>query len=422
MKKIYFLSLIALTVVLSANGAFAQTTYTKQVIIVNGGDFGNPDDFVTVASYDPETGLTTEFATIFTQSVQDVIINGNFAYVAAQDSIVKLNIDTYEKVSAVPAAGVNQLATNGEFLVASFWFPVTENFVKIFSLDELSLISNIDGISGDAAGILINGGIALVAVPGAWGSTTGKIASIDLEQGLLLSEDDYGEFYSNVGYFGFFKNEITTFMKTPWGETEANSAIFDMAGEILHEFTHDNTTLANKTGQKLNNFYAEVNNGIAQFNLQNGEIVNAEVVAPQAMTIAASVLDSINNLIYLTTTDYFSTGEGFIYNLDGEQIDSFDAGISAQAIAVDYRNNTGISNNKISENISLFPNPSNDKINFRIPADHTLNSIVITDISGKTILIPNTTDQIDISSFTAGLYFININTDISTFTGKFIKQ
>lgn len=422
MKKIYLLSLIALTMMLSANGAFAQTTYTKQVIIVNGGDFGNPDDYVTVASYDPETGLTTEFVTIFTQSVQDVIVIGNFAYVAAQDSIVKLNIDTYEKVNAVGATGVNQLATNGSVLVASFWYPVTENFVRTFSLEDLSLIANIDGITGDAAGIMINDDVALVAIPGPWGSTTGKIASIDINEAVLLSEDDYGEFCVNIGYFSFWNNTTTAFMKTPWGGTTTNAATFDMEGTVLSENTYDEASLANRTGQHQNKLYAEINNGIGVFDLNTDELLDAAIVEPQAMTIAASTIDTINNLIYLTTTDYFSSGEGFIYNLDGDNIDSFDAGISAQAIAVDYRNNTGINTKVVTEIVNVFPNPATDLIKFNLPADQILKNIIITNISGKVVSNASTSTQIDISSLNAGLYFITINTNISIYTGKFIKQ
>lgn len=422
MKKIYFLSLMALSLVLSANCAKAQSTYTKQIIIVNGGDFGNPDDYVTVSAYNPETEVTTEFATIYTQSVQDVLVYGIFAYVAAQDSIVKFNIDSYEKLAAVAAPGVNQLATDGEKLLASFWYPVTENFVRIFSLDDLSLISNIENISGDAAGFLIHDGVALVAIPGAWGSTTGKIAAIDLEQNMLLSEDDYGEFYANLGYFGFYNDEITVFMKTPWGETSSKSAMFDMEGSILDEFTHENTSLANKTTQIQNSLYAEVNNGIAQFDLETGEIVNATVVAPQTQTIAASVIDTNNNLIYLTTTDFFSSGEGFVYNLDGESTGSFEAGISAQAIAIDYRENTAIDQRYFTKSLSVFPNPASSFIKFDIPKDQQIVSTIISDASGRVVFSGKSNSQINIGSLKSGLYFITANTQTTVFTGRFIKQ
>ncbi len=423
MKKIYFLSLMALTLVFSANCAKAQlSTYTNQIIIVNGGNFSNADDYVTVSAYDPETQITNEFATIYTQSVQSVVLHENFAYVAAQDSIVKLNIDSYEKVSAVAAPGINQLATDGNVLVASFWYPVTENFVKIFSLEDLSLITDIEGISGEAAGILIHDGVALVAVPGGWGSTTGKIASIDLETTTLLSEDDYGEFYAGIGYFAFYNDVTTAFMKTPWGETDSKAAKFDLEGEIIEEFTYESASLANKTGKVGSAFYAEINNGIGVFDLASGELTNATVVAPQEQTIAASVIDTNNMLIYLTTTDFASTGAGFIYNTNGESVGSFDAGISAQAIAVDYRDNTSISERNTLLSLSIFPNPASNFVKLNIPPGEDLTDLRITDISGRLVTDVTPSRQIDISTLSAGLYFISAKTNSNNYSGKFIKK
>ena len=423
MKKIYFLSLIALTIVFSANCAKAQlTTYTNQIIVVNGGNFSNADDYVTVSAYNPETQITNEFATIYTQSVQSMVLHENFAYVAAQDSIVKLDIDSYEKISAVAAPGINQLATDGNVLVASFWFPVTENFVKILSLDDLSLIANIEEISTEAAGILIHDGVALVAVPGGWGSTTGKIASIDLETTTLLSEDDYGEFYAGIGYFAFYNDVTTAFMKTAWGETDSKTANFDLEGEIIEEFTYEASSLANKTGRVGSTFYAEINNGIGVFDLVNGELTNASVVAPQEQSIAASVIDTNNMLIYLTTTDFASTGTGFIYNTNGESVGSFEAGISAQAIAVDYRYNTSVKERNDMATLNIYPNPSSGFINLSIPSDQDIIGLLITDISGRVVLSNETNGQIDISSLNSGLYFIVANTEQTTFSGRFIKN
>ena len=422
MKKNYFFRLFALIIVFSANCAIAQTTYTKQIIIVNGGDYGNPDDYVTVATYNPGSGETTEFATIYTQSVQDVVIHGSFAFVAAQDSIVKLNIDTYQKVAAVYATGVNQLATNGEVLVASFWYPVTENFVKAFSIDDLSLITEFGGISDEASGIMIKEGIALVAIPGAYGSTTGKIASIDLEQNVVLSEDDYGESFAGIGYFAFYNDITTAFMKTAWGESDSRSATMDLEGNVIEEFIYEDAVLANRTGQAHNNFYAEINNGIGLFNLETNDLVNPSVVAPQQMTIGASVIDTINNLIYLSTTDFYSMGQGFIYNLDGENTGSFEAGISAQAIAVDYRNNTGINKNRIVEKLNVFPNPASSLISFNISNDKEVLNTVISDISGKVVYRSTVYNQIDVSTLKTGIYFVTINTETSLFTGRFLKN
>ncbi|NOY51201.1 MAG: T9SS type A sorting domain-containing protein [Chlorobi bacterium] len=420
MKKIYFLSLMVLAIALSAFRADAQTNYTKQIIFVNGGDFGNADDYVTVASYDLETQTTNEFATIYTQSVQDVIINDGYAYVAAQDSIVKLNIDTYEKVASVAASGINQLATDGNVLIASFWYPVTENFVRIFSLDDLTLISNIEGVSGEAAGILINDGVALVAVPGGWGSTTGKIAAIDIAENTLLSEDDYGDFYAGIGYFAYYNDIIFSFMKTAWGDSTAKVASFDNEGNVLAETTFTNAVLANGTGQFQDKYYVELNNGIAAYDMNSDEM--NMIVDPQAASIAASTIDTLNNMIYLTTSDFFSSGDGFIYDLGGTQTGLFDAGISAQAIAVDYRLNSGT--DRISEEgmISLFPNPATDFIRIKTKTRFNIQRINIVDVMGSIVYQGDASDRIDISNLDPGVYFINIMGNNSRASSRFIKN
>lgn len=405
----------------SANRATAQTTYTKQVIIVNGNIYSDPNDYVTVASYDPNTQETTEFATIYTQSVQDVIVHQGFAYVAAQDSIVKLNIDNFTKVATVTAPGVNKLATDGNVLIASFWYPNTENFIKTYSLENLEHITTIESISGEAAGIFVKDGIAIVAVPGAYGTTTGKIASIDINEGTLLSEDDYGESFVDISFFASWNNVTTAFMKTEYGGSTAVIATLDAEGEVINESNFD-ISLAGKTGQIGNKVYVEINNGIGSINIETSEIINESIIAPQTMTIAASTIDTINNLIYLTTSDFYSAGDGFIYNLNGENTGLFEAGVSAQAIAVDYRLNTGINKIGIAQDLTVFPNPATNLINLNIPNDQNIVNTVISDISGKIVYNNLSSSQIDISSLNSGLYFIKVNTETSVFSGKLIKE
>jgi hypothetical protein len=423
MRKFYFVSLLALAWVVAATSASAQNYYTKQVIIVNGGDYGNPDDYVTVASYDPVSGETTEFATIYTQSVQDVLIVPPYAYVAAQDSIVKLNIDTYEKVASVAATGINKLISNGEVLVASFWYPATENFVRTYSLDDLSLIHEFGDVSDEAAGMMVmQGAYVLVAVPGAYGSTTGKVAVIDLNNNVVMSEDDYGEFFTGIGYFAENNGLMNVFMKTAYGESTFNVATVNFQGEIVDQFTYEDESLVNAAGQLNGNIYLELNNGIGEYNLNTHEITNASVVPVQEMTIAASVLDTVNNLFYLTTTDFYSAGAGFVYNMEGEQTGSFEAGISAQAIAVDYREATGIKEQDAVELLTVFPNPATERVNLNISADQQVGQITVTDVSGKVVISLKGERQLNVNSLSIGLYFVTVTSDKKVYSGKFIKN
>ncbi len=422
MRKLYLVSLLAIVWLTAATNASAQNYYTKQVIIVNGGNYGDPDDYVTVSAYSPETGETTEFATIYTQSVQDVLIVPPFAYVAAQDSIVKLNIDTYQRVAAVAAQGVNQLVTNGNVLVASFWYPVMENFVRSYSLDDLSLLHEFGDVSDEAAGMMVmQGNYVLVAVPGAYGSTTGKVAVIDLVNNEVMSEDDYGEFFAGIGYFAQQGGLVNLFMKTPYGGSSFNVASVNYAGEIVEEYTHEGV-LANLSGQMEAKLYVELNNGIGEYDLSTHEITDTAVVAPREMTIAASVLDTVNNLFYLTTSDFYSMGEGFIYDMDGDSIGSFVAGISAQAIAVDYREATGVNERKLTETLTVYPNPVTDYVQIKIPESQMINRMIVSDITGKVLYDGSAVRQMDVSSFSAGIYFVFLNSGEDVYTGKFIKH
>jgi len=420
MKKIYFLSLVLVFVTILSAGVKAQTTYTKQVIIVSGGIYSDPNDFVTISSYNPETETSTEFGTIYTQSVQDVIINGSFAYVAAQDSIVKFNIDTYEKLASVASPGINQLATDGNVLLASFWYPVTDNFVKIFSLEDLSLVANIEGVSGDAAGFLIHDGIALVAIPGPYGSTTGKIAAIDINQAILLSEDDYGDFYSGINFFGFYNDVISSFMTTAWGETNTNIGTFDYSGDILEQYTINDANLANSAGQRNNLMYIELNNGIAEYDLNDN--TETMIVSPLTESIAASVIDTINNNFYITTSDFFSYGNGYIYNFEGNQTSTIDVGISAQAIAVDYRTTTSINDNINDFVISVYPNPAGNYIKLHSNKSIDIENIDIIDNLGRVVLSANNDSKIDVSNLNTGIYFVIVHSKYHEFSSRFIKN
>ncbi len=424
MRKFYFVSLLASFWMFTAVSAVAQTSYfTKQVILVNGGNYSDPDDYVTVASYDPASGETTEFATIYTQSVQDVLINAPFAYVAAQDSIVKLNIDTYEKVTSVAAPGVNKLVTNGDVLVASFWYPTIENFVRTYTMDDLSLITEFGGVSGEASDMLVMGGnYVMVAIPGAYGSTTGKSAVIDLANNVVMTESDLGEFFKDIGFFASWDVLVTVFMRSEYGNNTFRAATINLQGEVVDQFTYDEATLVNPTGQSGDKFYLEINNGIAEYDLVNHVLTNTSVVSQQVMSIGASVMDTINKLFYLTTTDFFSSGEGFIYNLSGENAGSFEAGISAQAIAVDYRENTGINENLLVKDLNIYPNPASTTIHFTGLDNSDVTTTEIMNLTGKVICVGKEHKEIDISSLHTGIYFVKIYTTGSVYTGKFIKN
>jgi hypothetical protein len=99
-------------------------------------------------------------------------------------------------------------------------------------------------------------------------------------------------------------------------------------------------------------------------------------------------------------------------------------------MTVDYFQNLGVhdfiplvSNPVERVKTKIFPNPANDFI--LVDIDYTINSLVITDIIGRTYITSSQIDftgKIDISNLSPGMYFLTINSKNASETIIFIKK
>ncbi len=433
MKKNYFF-LTAIMLLASAQMMFAQHRSlidVNQVLIVSGGAFSNPDDFVTTASYKPSDSATTEFGTVFTQSVQSAVVCNHFLYVAAQDSIVVFDIDNYQRVAATAAAGVNQLAVSGEKLIATFWYPSTADFVKIYNRANLSELAIISGVSDEAAGIAVYNNMAYVAVPGGWAATTGKLAVINLETNSFSEEIDLGT--EGVGinnvyvYAANDTHYLITVNKTPWGETSGYLTKIDLA-DMSSASTQVNVVLGKGVGftQTDATLYALVNGGVGSINVENLTVNDTTIVAAPAMTIAGAAYDSIHSLFYVSTTNYATAGEGTIYNREGEITGSFDAGISAEAIAIDYRDYESVDEIFAANTFKFYPNPVKNKLTIANNDRIAISKVTVSDIMGRIVTSKNVFNNVnvvlDLSNLHAGFYIVTVEGESKSFTAKIVKQ
>ena len=425
MKKNYFLFFMVTLFVFNVLYVNAQHMVVNQVIIGSGGVFGDPANNVTLASYKPDNGFTTGFGNIETQSIQDIVIDNGFAYVAAQDSIAKYKLDTYEKVAIIAAAGVNKLLVNGDVLLASFQFPVTENFVRVFSTDDLSFISNVSDVSDESAGLLVVGNLAYVAVPGGWISTVGKIAIIDLNDYSLVDEINFNELGVGVYDLFYYSNQIMAVCRTPWGESHGYLLAMNALGSHTDVYLFEEI-LGKMVGEVEGLLFIVMNGGIGIIDLQDFSIADTAFIAASSLDISGVAMDTIDGNFYIATTDYLSTGVGTIYNALGMETGNFDADVSPDAIAIDYRDNTGIVNLLSENKIELYPNPASDIIT--IKADGIVANVFnVLDISGRIILqgsadLVSGSVNINISTLDSGLYFFVLSNGSESITSSFIKK
>ena len=426
MKKTYLLILAAMLTVGSATNIVAQHFIVNQVIVGTGGDWSNPDDYVSVASFKPNDGITTTFGNILTQSIQDIVISGSNAFVAAQDSIIKFNIDTYEKIVSIEAIGVNRLLINDDVLFASYQYPATENFVKVFSAEDLSLITNIAEVSDESAGLLVVNQLAYVAVPGGWESTIGKIAIIDLSDYSLVDEINFEAQGIGVYDLFYYDNKIMSVNRTPWGGTHGYLLGMNALGSHTDIYLIEEK-IGKMVGLKDDVLFTIMDSGIGSIDLLDFSVIDTAVIAAPILSIADAEMDTVNDLFYVTTTDYFSTGVGTIYNMAGEEMGNFDAGISADAIAIDYRDNTGISDLFAENKIRIYPNPASEIITIETIEGASIENLKVVDIRGRMLMnnrisLKAGASVVDISTLKNGLYFLILSDGSEQITSPFVKK
>lgn len=77
-------------------------------------------------------------------------------------------------------------------------------------------------------------------------------------------------------------------------------------------------------------------------------------------------------------------------------------------------------------NVVIYPNPSNNIFNIKLNQQNDKFNYVVSDLSGKVILkrnnITETQHKIDMTSYSAGIYFLNINTQNGSVTKKLILK
>jgi len=434
MKK-HFLFLLLLVLLVVSGSIFVQAqTSARQVIIANGGKFeGVPPytDYVTVESYNLATQAVTVFNTIYTQSVQDVIISGKYAYVTAQDSIVKYNIDTYQRVAAIKDSGVNKMALYSDKLIVTKQYPVGRFHAEVLDSTNLGLIALIDGIPGDCEGVAVYGNRAFIAVDSGYAGVEGRMAIVNLSTYSLDTILNFGP--SAIGIYNVYVygGYIFTVNRTPFGGGNIGSIsrLDPVSGAVTTNVFGVN--IGQGFGISGNLLYLGMNRSIGSYNLGTQAIVDTTIIrffgAAGSIEIHSAAVDYLNNKFYTNIGNRTTLGIGVVFSFTGDSLTSYSTGINADACAIDFRNPTGISNVTLQEAISVYPNPVDDFISITLNATASLNEIKIIDLTGRTIVtrpvqVGENNIRISVSDYPSGVYLLSFTTEKGTKVRKFIKR
>jgi hypothetical protein len=397
----------------------AQNYQVHQVIFLNEGwyDYFNDTLMVppSVASYDPAAGQYHEFATIADARFATDVVVDDAIYVAADRWLIKYDKNTLTELDRAWVPGIRKVAVWQNYVLVSRgeFLQTFDNYVQAFQKSTLTLFNVFDTITGPkyaVEGIAVVNDTAYVAVGNGFdiGNEKGIIGIIDLHAMTYIDEVDMGFDARNPDNVMMDDAYIYTLNNKDYGSSSISR--FDPA---TRSFTVFNNIAANSgcgTSVLANDhvYYMEyAQNELARFSTQSLTIVDT---LTNTMAYYGMTDDPINQQLYATVTDYFSSGRAYILAHNGTVKDSFDVGISAGTIALDVRESVGV-NDFRPLSLAVSPNPVTDRI--LVTANTSIGSLRVWNTLGECVRTaqPNTTSwSIGFEDLTAGVYYLEVAT------------
>jgi hypothetical protein len=407
-KALITLSLFA------SSWSFAQNQL-HQVLVVNEGYFdyqtGVILEPVTIGSYNP---VLQQYQVVDTlenmRFASDLVIDGDFYYVAADSKIFKLDLNTHQEVASVSCPGVRNLAVYQGKLVATRgeYLTTYDSYLHVYNTTDLQLIQAFDTVTGPkwaTQNIVIDGATAYLVVNNAyeWGNEKGIIGQLNLANLSYGNEVDLGPDGKNPDNLIKYGSALYTVNNKDWTGTSISkfelatnaSTTVNIANAVAgcgtSALRDDKLTYQISMETSLNNFDI---NGMNNNGPVNGINMNFYELAQEPLS----------GLLYASSTDFFSTGTVYIYDATNTEIYQFSAGVSPGTIVFDIRSSTGITETKT--NFSISPNPTNDILTIQGKAANEVINVV--DLNG-TIVLSSTDSTLNISQLPTGIFFLNIN-------------
>ena len=164
------------------------------------------------------------------------------------------------------------------------------------------------------------------------------------------------------------------------------------------------------------------------FNNTSGTLADKLMAAMQGANFAGADSRCLNDGTS-STTAYL-----LVYRPDDDPNDPYiRLNVGQQAAGIEpidllqdlYDEFLAVGENRLMNKIQMFPNPASNVLNVKIDPTVSVTSYNIYDLSGKVVLSQNsnaTTTSFNVSSFSQGLYFLNVKTEQGEVSLRFVKQ
>jgi hypothetical protein len=366
------------------------TVKEKQVVFVNGGQFGSIPGNVQII--DPVTLAVEKLADFDrAQSVQDVVAEGRYVYVSAEYDIIKYDLVTKQEVArrftqdksaeiadgtSEDGKGVNHtIALYKDYLIATrqhSYAPPEDGYnVRIYNKNDLSLVKKI-AVSTQASGVIAVGDSAFVALNGGYLGGTGQLAIIDLINLEKKEEFNFGEdgksimqlFSKDKHIYILAENKMLdyaikdrTYTRHNIGVGHSDNSSSPLATIILDNKLYGKTIWDDGMSKGYGSF------DLGAHTISENDIIGMstddEIINNNYM-LMASTYDRDDERFYITYGTWWGDGAGYIYSKTGEKVGNFgNVQTSPERMAISYDlNNHAPYNRDQLEDITLMEDES----------------------------------------------------------------
>jgi hypothetical protein len=393
--------------------AFSQN-YLNQVLVLNEGYFDYQTnqiiDPVTIGSYDPSTQIYSVVSTLNGMRFgSDLIIDGNFYYVAADSKIYKMELNTHQELASVVCQGVRNLgvyqnklvATRGEYLTTF------DSYLHIYDANTLSLIQAIDTISGPkwaSQNIVIDGSIAYIAINNGyeWGNEKGLIGKLNLDNLSYGNEVDLGPDGKNPDNLMKSGDFLYTVNNKDWSNASVSKVALNGSSNVtvnLQSVATGCGTSALRDDKLVYQISMETTLNEFDINLMN----LSGPISGHSINYYELAQEPVSGQLYTSETDFFSFGKIHVFDDNNTELSNFNVGISPGTIVFDVRPSVGLTEQENS--LSIYPNPTNENLYL---SGFSSEKTRILDLSGKEV-ISTFEKNVNVSNLKNGAYLLENN-------------
>ena len=344
---------------------FSQS-YLHQILILNEGYFDYSINQIivppTIGSYDPVTEIYTTVATISgARFASDIIIAGDFFYVAADNMLYKYDKNDYSVLCTQQIDGIRNIAvwndkiiaTRGDYDNFTFMPVFFDSYVQLFNTSDLSFYSELDTISGpkwSTQNMIINNDNLYVAINNAyeWGNEKGLIGVVDMTSFSYINEIDLGPDGKNPDNMLFDGSYIYTVNNKDWtGASISKIDLFNSIGTTINmsQISTGCGTSCLRNGKINYQISGDVD--LYEWDTQNTPASGSALGFSQNFYTLS--FDDLHNNLYASSTDHTSYGMIHIFDLNNNETSSFNCGVSPGKIVFDFRNPLFINSPQVSD-------------------------------------------------------------------------